>query len=46
MDRTFLNSELKRIGQEKLIKKEEVALKILDMVNDKECLSGSIVRMD
>ena len=25
MDRTFLNSELKRIGQEKLIKKEEVA---------------------
>lgn len=46
MDRTFLNSELKRIGQEKLIKKEEVALKILDMVNDRECLSGSIVRMD
>lgn len=46
MDENFLKSELKRIGQERLIKKEDVALEVLRIIQSKNILSGSIVRMD
>lgn len=46
MDKDFLKSELIRIGQKDLIKKENVALKVLEIINDKNLVSGSIVRMD
>lgn len=46
MDENFLKSELKRIGQKRLIKKEDVALEVLRIIQSKNILSGSIVRMD
>lgn len=46
MDQDYLESELHRIGQNKLITKEEVALKIIEiMINDDIC-TGSVIRMD
>lgn len=45
MDPTFLQNELKRIGQKELIEPEEVAKKILELVNNL-LPSGSIIRID
>lgn len=46
MDPEFLASELKRIGQKELLKKEDVALKIIELIINTDYVSGSIVRMD
>ena len=46
MDPEFLASELKRIGQKELLKKEDVALKIIELIINTDFVSGSIVRMD
>lgn len=46
MDPEFLENELRRVGQKKMLLPEEVAHKILDMVEDKSLISGSIIRMD
>lgn len=45
MDPTFLENELKRIGQKELIEPVEVAKKILELVNN-PLPSGSIIRID
>ncbi len=45
MDPTFLQNELTRIGQKELIEPDEVAKKILELVNN-PLPSGSIVRID
>lgn len=41
----YLESELKRTGQKRLMEKEEVAEKIYDLVEDNTIKSGSIVKM-
>lgn len=41
----YLESELKRTGQKRLLKKEEVAEKIYDLIEDNTIKSGSIVKM-
>ena len=45
MDPDFLQKELIRVGQKKLIEKEEVAKKVIDLINN-PLPSGSIVRLD
>jgi len=45
MDKDYLESELKRIGQNKLLKKEEVALKIIEIIINDDIRSGDIIRM-
>lgn len=46
MDPNYLKEEMTRVGQEKLLSKEEAALKIIDIVNDSNIQSGSIVAID
>lgn len=46
MNEEYLESEMKRIGQKKLIEPNIVAKKIYDIVTDNNIISGSIVRMD
>ena len=46
MNQEYLESELKRIGQKKLISKEKVVNKIIHIVVDKNVKSGSIIRID
>lgn len=46
MNEDFLNSELKRIGQTRLQEPEEVAEKIYNITQDKNLVSGSIIRID
>ena len=46
MEPEFLNKELKRIGQARLLRSQEVAEKIMEIVNNQDLISGSIVRMD
>ena len=46
MNQEYLESEMKRIGQKKLIEPNIVAKKIYDIVTDNNIISGSIVRMD
>lgn len=45
MDEEYLKQEMARIGQKKLIRKEEVALKIIEMFLNSDYTSGEIVRM-
>ena len=45
MDQEFLKSELKRIGQDKLLTKEEVALKIIEIIINDDIISGEIVKL-
>ena len=45
MDREYLENELKRIGQDKLLKKEEVALKIIEIIINDDIRSGEIIRL-
>ena len=45
MDQNYLKEEMKRIGQKDLIKKEDVALKILEVIINDDIRSGDIVRM-
>ena len=46
MDPEFLKSELERIGQKELLRKEDVALKIIEIIINSDFVSGSVVRMD
>lgn len=46
MDKEYLEKELKRVGQKELIEPIEVANKVLEVVENKEIISGSIVRID
>lgn len=46
VEKNYLNDELKRIGQTKLIKKEDVSKKIIDIIENEKINSGSIIRMD
>jgi len=45
MERNYLENELKRIGQDKLLKKEEVALKIIEIIINDDIRSGEIIRI-
>ena len=45
MDRDYLDSELKRIGQSRLITVDEISNSIYDIINS-DILSGSIIRID
>ncbi len=45
MDPNYLKSELNRIGQKELIKKESVAVKLIEIIIDDDIRSGSIIRM-
>lgn len=45
MEPNYLESELKRIGQDKLLKKEEVAFKIIEIIINDDIRSGEIIRM-
>lgn len=46
MEPEFLKSELERIGQQELLRKEDVALKIMEIIINSDFVSGSVVRMD
>ena len=46
MEPNFLQSELQRIGQKRLILPGEVASKIINIVKDESLSSGSIIRLD
>ncbi len=46
MEPNYLKSELKRIGQDKLIKKEAVAIKIIEIIINDDIKSGNVIRMD
>lgn len=45
MDKEYLEAELKRVGQDKLLKKEEVVLKIIEIIINDDIRSGEIIRM-
>ena len=45
MNPEYLEKELQRVGQDKLLKKEAVALKILEIMIDDDIRSGEIIRM-
>lgn len=46
MNQEYLNNELIRVGQKKLLTVEEVSNKVYEMVDDKNIKSGEIVRME
>ena len=46
IEKEYLNTELERIGQKHLIKKEEVAKKIIDIIENGNIKSGEIIRME
>jgi len=46
MDPEYLHNELKRIGQDKLLKKEEIALKIIEIIINDDIRSGEVIRLD
>lgn len=45
MDKEYLECEMARIGQKKLIKKEEVVIKIVETIVSDDIVSGDIIRM-
>lgn len=45
MNEEYLKKELARVGQERLLTKEEVALKIIEIILNDEIVSGSVVRI-
>ena len=45
MDPNYLKEEMNRVGQKELIKKENAALKILEIIINDDIRSGDIVRM-
>ena len=46
MNQDYLKEEMRRVGQKELLKKEDVALKVIDIINNDIYKSGDIVRMD
>lgn len=45
MDKNYLEKEMKRVGQKELIKKENVVIKIVEMIVSDDYVSGDIVRV-
>ncbi len=45
IDKTFLESELKRIGQKKLIAVDRVVTVIVECINNKDIKSGEVIRI-
>lgn len=45
MNPKYLKEELKRVNQSELLKKEEVALKIIEMIINDDIRSGEVIRM-
>lgn len=45
MDPNYLESELKRVNQKELLKKEDVVIKIVEMIVSNDIVTGDIVRM-
>ena len=45
MDKCYLEREMNRIGQKKLIKKEDVVIKIVETIVSDDIVSGDIIRM-
>lgn len=45
IDPNYLEEEMNRVGQKKLLTKEEVCLKIIDMIKNDKIKSGDIIRM-
>lgn len=45
MDPNYLESELKRVNQKDLLKKEDVVIKIVEMIVSNDIVTGDIVRM-
>lgn len=45
MDKNYLEEEMNRIGQKELIKKEDVVIKIIEMIVNDDIVSGEIIRM-
>lgn len=46
IEKEYLSEELKRIGQNHLISKEDVAKKIIDIIENDNIKSGEIIRME
>ena len=46
MNQDYLNSELSRVGQKRLLSVEEVSTKVFNMVEDINIKCGDIIRMD
>ena len=46
MNQEYLHDEMKRIGQSKLLDKEKVAKKILNIYESKSIKSGELIRID
>ena len=46
MNPEYLKSEMERIGQKKLLKKEDVAFKIIEIMINDDYVSGDVIRMD
>lgn len=46
MEPEYLKKEMERVGQKKLLTKEEVALKIIEIVINDDYISGDVIRMD
>jgi len=45
MDQNYLKTEMERIGQEKLLTKESVVIKIVEIIVNDDIVSGDIIRM-
>lgn len=46
MNQEYLNSELKRIKQPRLIEVEELTEKVIDLINSKDLVSGEVYRIE
>ena len=46
MEPTFLENELKRVNQKKLLLPEDISLKVIETINNKNIQSGSLIRID
>ena len=45
IDKTYLENELKRIGQEKLISIDTVSNKIIDIIKNNNIKSGEVIKI-
>ena len=45
MEENYLKSEMERVGQKKLLTKEEIVIKIVEIIVNDDIISGDIIRM-
>lgn len=45
MDENYLKTEMERVGQKKLLTKEEVVIKIVEIIVNDDIISGDVIRM-